>query len=169
MARRRDHGKRRTRDDLTSLTSPSLRSPPIKINSIRDRALRQVEDRRLTDPLFHEEAKSYLREARRLSVAEKVDPRREYLRQEFIKKLAQKRLDNRYSTKVGPFTFRLFDKAPAVPAGVRFRLPRMVAICVRRKIRKEVLHAFRKTGKGGAKHRRRERAKWNEFSLIKCK
>lgn len=167
------HGSRRTRDHLGSLVSPSLRSPPISIGSIRDRALRQVEDRRLTDPLFHEEAKSYLREARRLSVAERVDPKREYARQELIKSLAQKRLNQKYTKTIGPFHFKLFDNAPAVPAGVKFKLPKMVAICVRRRIRREVMHALhphfiKHRGRGGSKNKKYRKAKWNEFSLIRC-
>ncbi|AXH77661.1 MAG: hypothetical protein [Microviridae sp.] len=156
-----------TRDHLGSLAKPLLRSPPIKHGSIRDTALRLLEDRRLTDPLFHEEAKSYLRGARRLSVAQKVDPRREYLRQEHIKKLA---FNKKYNRHLGPFHFKLFDKTPPVPDRVQFRVPHMVAMCVRRKIRREVMHALdhthKRKGRGGG--RRHERAKWNEFSLIKC-
>lgn len=48
---------------------------------------------------------------------------------------------------------------------VRFAVPGYVAICIRRKMRREVLHAFkltRKSGKGGGKRRR------NAYSGIRC-
>jgi hypothetical protein len=44
-----------------------------------------------------------------------------------------------------------------------FKAPRNVAICVRRKIRKQVLHALKKTGKGSSPPRRR-----NNWSNVKC-
>lgn len=46
------------------------------------------------------------------------------------------------------------------PLGVR--IPNYIAICIRRKVRKEVLHAKRKAGKGHKQPRR------NEWSSIKC-
>lgn len=48
---------------------------------------------------------------------------------------------------------------------VRFAIPRYVSICVRRKMRREVLHAFKlthKSGRGGGKRRR------NAYSGIRC-
>lgn len=51
-----------------------------------------------------------------------------------------------------------------VPRRVAFALPTQVAICVRRKVRREVLHAIRvagRTGRGGKRHR-------NAYSNIKC-
>lgn len=51
-------------------------------------------------------------------------------------------------------------------ARVGFAVPRDVAICVRRKQRKEVLHASKFGGKGaGGVSRRRRR---NEFSYVDC-
>lgn len=50
-------------------------------------------------------------------------------------------------------------------SGIRFARPRDIAICVRRKMRREVLHALRltsKVGRGGAPRRR------NAWSGIKC-
>lgn len=44
-----------------------------------------------------------------------------------------------------------------------FASPRNVIICHRRKTRKEVLHAYGKTGKGSGKPRRR-----NQFSNVRC-
>lgn len=49
-------------------------------------------------------------------------------------------------------------------APLRFSIPQKVALCVRRKIRSQVLHAFNKTGKG--KSRRRPRR--NFWSAISC-
>lgn len=50
-----------------------------------------------------------------------------------------------------------------VPAQVRFAVPREVAVCVRRKQRRSVLFALRKTGKGS-----RSRRKRNAFSEFRC-
>lgn len=51
-----------------------------------------------------------------------------------------------------------------VPNAVGFARPREVVICIRRKQRREVLHALlRKTGRGG------KRARWSEWSHINCK
>lgn len=50
------------------------------------------------------------------------------------------------------------------PVGLQFRAPRGVLICVRRKIRKQVLHALRKTGKGSGRRPRRR----NAWSGVKC-
>lgn len=51
-----------------------------------------------------------------------------------------------------------------LPSAVQFKVPNQVAICVRRKRRKEVLHALRRTGRGA----RRRKAKWSEFSSVRC-
>lgn len=56
------------------------------------------------------------------------------------------------------------DRVPRVlPHTVQFRVPNLVAVCVRRKVRKEVLHAQRKTAKGAGSQRKR-----NIWSGIKC-
>lgn len=47
---------------------------------------------------------------------------------------------------------------------IGFEQPEKVAICVRRSIRREVLHARKKTGKRGQK-----KAKWNFYSRVSCK
>lgn len=47
----------------------------------------------------------------------------------------------------------------------RFKLPLQVMVCLRRKARREVLHALHRTGKGGARKNRRR----NEYSDISCK
>lgn len=48
---------------------------------------------------------------------------------------------------------------------VGFQHPWQVMICIRRKQRKEVLHAFKKTGSGGGKQRRPRRNFWSE---VRC-
>lgn len=47
---------------------------------------------------------------------------------------------------------------------IGFEEPEKVLVCVRRKIREEVLHAFKKTGRRGQK-----RKKFNFYSSISCK
>lgn len=45
-----------------------------------------------------------------------------------------------------------------------FAVPKKVAVCVRRKSRREVIHALKLTGKGGAARRRRK----STFTDIRC-
>lgn len=45
----------------------------------------------------------------------------------------------------------------------QFKAPAHALVCVRRKIRDQVLHALRKTGKGSGRPRR-----FNQFSKVKC-
>lgn len=47
-----------------------------------------------------------------------------------------------------------------VPYQIAFNAPRETLVCVRRKRRKEVLHAFKKTGKGG--QRKPRRSQWSD-------
>lgn len=65
--------------------------------------------------------------------------------------------------KPGPAKFR--RASLQVPKAIAFEAPKKTLICVRRKQRKEVLHALKKTGKGGGK-RRRPRRNW--YSAISC-
>jgi len=55
------------------------------------------------------------------------------------------------------------DPWAATPSRVAFSVPQEVLVCVRRKQRKEVLHALNKTGKSGQKRPHR-----NYFSDIQC-
>lgn len=67
---------------------------------------------------------------------------------------------------------RLFDQPNVNKSGrrsssatkLRFAVPKDVGVCVRRKSRREVLFALRKTGKGARSRRRR-----NEWSGVTCK
>lgn len=54
--------------------------------------------------------------------------------------------------------------SPSLPFGTRFADPRRTVICVRRKERKEVLFALKRTGKGARARRRRR----NFFSEVSC-
>lgn len=56
------------------------------------------------------------------------------------------------------------DPSRKLSAGVQFKAPRDVAICVRRHTRREVLLA---RGLGGG--RPRKRARWSEFSSVRCR
>lgn len=51
-----------------------------------------------------------------------------------------------------------------VPNAIGFANPTNVLVCVRRKIRKEVMHALGKAGRGGQR-----RPKFNFFSKVRCK
>lgn len=52
-----------------------------------------------------------------------------------------------------------------VPSRVAFKVPNRVAICVRRKSRREVLFAKRVAGAGGGRFRKR---RYNEYSFVGC-
>lgn len=67
---------------------------------------------------------------------------------------------------VGPVTVKtsVNKRNTFIARGLRFDLPPRVAICVRRKKRKEVLHALKKTGKGKGGGRKRR----NWYSNIGC-
>lgn len=58
-----------------------------------------------------------------------------------------------------------FKYDPPVPVGVGFEIPRNVLICVRRNRRREVLHALRKTGRGGGQ----KPPRFNWYSKISCR
>lgn len=58
---------------------------------------------------------------------------------------------------------RVLAKTSLVKLGMEFNAPKRVLICVRRKQRREVIHALNKTRKGaGAKKHR------NQWSAVKC-
>lgn len=67
----------------------------------------------------------------------------------------------RVHARLLPKNLDRFGKAiRADPFSIRFGVPRNVAICIRRRIRKEVLHALGKTG-GGSSHKRKRRTQWS--------
>lgn len=52
------------------------------------------------------------------------------------------------------------------PTTIAFQAPQKVLVCVRRKIRKEILHAFKKTGKSG---RKQKKPRFGFYSRISCR
>lgn len=58
---------------------------------------------------------------------------------------------------------KLSKNKPLMAIRESFALPKETLVCVRRGVRKEVLHAYKKTGKGARSRRRR-----NELSDIHC-
>lgn len=101
-------------------------------------------------------------------------------RRQYVRSLEDRRLNSplsrinrpaiasvRSATRLVSHPLRSFTTAVGnrAPEGIRFYLPDRVAICVRRKIRREVVHALRvkpKHGRGGGKRRR------TPYSGIKC-
>lgn len=59
---------------------------------------------------------------------------------------------------------RVRPKAAPTPDVFRFNAPVKVAVCVRRKTRREVLFALKRTGKGSRRRRRRR----NYYSEVSC-
>lgn len=55
-----------------------------------------------------------------------------------------------------------FESFPSLHLG--FEVPRKVAVCVRRKTRREVILALKKAGAGAAQKRRKR----NEYSDVRC-
>lgn len=69
-----------------------------------------------------------------------------------------------YSPSVPRKTNKKHPLQTSMPRGVMaFSQPAHVAVCVRRQQRREVLHALRKTGRGGSARRR-----YNHNSKIRC-
>lgn len=101
--------------------------------------LRLIEDRRTFYPEPHRPARS-LRRAADATVTVRSVP-------------------SKAPTKVRPRADLFF-----APEAFAFKSPRHVLICIRRKMRREVLHALRKAGKGGMRHPRR-----NAWSDVHCK
>ncbi|UDN67846.1 hypothetical protein [robinz microvirus RP_145] len=59
---------------------------------------------------------------------------------------------------------RLGNLIRTLPFGVRFSVPKYVGICLKRRIRREVLHAIKKTGSGSSRKMKRTRNHWSEVS-----
>lgn len=73
------------------------------------------------------------------------------------------------TTRLGRASIRETTKRGKRPMAIgglirAFRAPRRVLVCLRRKVRREVLHALSRTGLG-AKQRKRRR---NQYSEIRC-
>jgi len=145
--------KRHTRE-VNTFSSRRLRLPKLPSVNIKSaftsrvtNYLREFEDRRA----FHPEgptrpAASFSSPRHRLVVYQRPD-KQIYLQGGFQ----------------APFgVSKLMDR---VPVGVQFRTPYKVLICVRRKQRREVLHALQKTGLGGG---RQKSPVFTEYSGVRC-
>lgn len=144
MSRRSDRRKRRDTQDIANRRLP-LPYEYVRpgLNSYVSERLRFYEDRRQWHPEgVYRPARSFSRSFHRLRV---VSDRREPVR----------------SRKARNF---LQEMRSSVPVRVGFQSPDGVLVCVRRKQRREVLHALRKTGRGGQR-----RPVWNWYSRISCR
>lgn len=118
--------------------STAKRSLPTRSNSLNN-ILREYEDRREWHPLgASRPARSFNRDRHRLVVA-------------------------KYPVN-NPRSLASTIKIGTVPHVIAFGAPKKVLICVRRKIREQVLHALKKTGIAGQNRPRR-----SEYSSISCK
>lgn len=150
MARRRRQSSTRRSDEtfdfssdpplLRQLSKPTIRLSPVVETIVRHTAptaLRDIEDRRT----YHPQGKQ--RPARSID-----KPTHRLVMPVHPKAPAQNKR----------------TQAPRMPHTVQFAAPKKVLVCIRRKTRKEVLHALNKTGKGArARHRRQ-----SEYTTIRC-
>lgn len=141
--RKRKESSRQERDDLTSLLSqPPLPVRPARFTVPTLSVLRQIEDRRDYHPSGPKRAARTL-----LGTTAKV---------------------KRVPTILRKGTNRLLKSVQSASGvlgrdKVAFQMPERVVVCVRRKVRREVLFAKRATGKGSRSFKRR-----NEWSEVKC-
>lgn len=82
----------------------------------------------------------------------------EDLRQKFVTTPIPRRIDSKH-IRLAPRPIHRdnFDHIQPAPF-LGFENPLMVVRCIRKKARKQVLHAFKKTGKGGQKKPRRKQS-----------
>jgi len=138
MSRRSHRKRQRTRDipTIASDTLSSLLQPEyVAVRSVSS-WLQDIDDRRMFHPLDEfRPAKSVMyRDATQLVVPNVNKPQKQS------------------------------NLLSSLPASVQFNAPHSVALCVRRKRRREVLFA---RGVGGGRQWKR-RARWSEFSEVKC-
>lgn len=114
--------------------------------------LRPIEDRRLYHPL------GPVRPARQLT-GHPVKPN-------LIKVTRKKVMRSKWHSPLGIVgKGRSLAIVGGVPSRIRFAVPAKTVICVKRKVRTEVLHAFKKTGRGVSRKRHSRR---NFHSAISC-
>lgn len=141
MARRRRRNNYRRRRVTPDNTNRRL---PISVHSVPYSSdLRRYEDRRTWHPDGNNRsAKSFNNQNHRLRVVDKQYKRR----------------------RIDPQTNKHYKIGSQTKATVAFDAPEKVLVCVRRKIRQEVLHAIGKTGKKGQR-----KPKFNQYSNISCR
>lgn len=141
---------RRQQRDIPKIASPLLvprlalipKSPPLQL----------IEDRRTHHPLGKDRPARSLKAAHHQLKVPKPKPR-------VIRGPDNKPMKSAARPKFNPL--RPFS---SLPATVGFRSPKSVIICLKRKIRKEVIFAKKLTGKGSRKTNRRR----NQWSDIRC-
>lgn len=135
MAKRRSTPRQRMRSLQRDLTTPIAKPRLLLTPKIRPVDLRAFEDRRLFTP--------------KLSAWPKRIVRRAVLPARVIERSRDPR--------------RVLAKTSLNRLGMAFEAPKRVLVCVRRKQRREVLHALNKTRKGAGARKRR-----NQWSNVSC-
>jgi len=143
MARRR---KNRSRD--TSRIANEVASDYVVVEP--SNLLTEVEDRRSYHPLHEDRPAKAFRRAQHVLV-DRVDAKRVGRRQ-----AASSLFYEKFAKRIGRVRPRM------VTSRVAFDDSKNVLICVRRKRRREVLHALKRAGRGNRSPR------WNEWSKVRC-
>lgn len=132
---------------LQPTVSKKIIDATLDIEKSRRALVRSLEDRRRWHPVGdYRPAESLKRDSRRLEPA-------------------QSRYQQRQRPAGGGYA-KYLPRVRNVAVNVGFKEPRDVAVCVRRQTRREVLHAFAKTGGRGGRQRR---PRYNWQSRISCR
>lgn len=139
---RRSHSRNRGRRDTTVIAKPTIiysppRLPAPQLVMRPSSRLRVIEDRRTYHPLTY----------RPIPRTFQRNPIKIVYSDDRSKKNSQKVQSSRYPS-----------------AYLKVNAPDRVLLCVRRKMRKEVLHALKKTGKGVSQRKPRR----NQWSDVHC-
>lgn len=157
----RSHSNSRRRRENTYFTNRRLPSPTRPRSHLRlapspssysNNFLRQIEDRRTFHPLGpYRPARSFTTSRHLLTVPRftnrNLGPPRPYVNVNQPIRDIQRR-----------------SRSTALPHQIGFERPDSVLVCVRRRQRREVLHALKKTGRAGQK-----RPRFTEYSTITCR
>lgn len=142
------HKTRRRRDDsYIARRSLPVSTPKSTYSYVRLPSLTEFEDRRRWYPSsYTEPARSFSAPRSRLTVVSRVSHPRTVGRVDASRSLSSAWSQTR--------------------ATVAFAEPRRTVLCVRRNIRKEVLHALDRVRPGGSG---RSRSHWTEWSSVRCR
>lgn len=147
MGKKRRHNRRH--DAVTTTPHPHTANAPVAhaIQKILARSpLTQIEDRRKHHP------DGRMRPAKTIS-GTRIAPHKIKTKKISVVRGRDGRPMKRKLTVLG------------VPSRIRFAHPLKTIICVKRKIRSEVLHAFKKTGRGASRKKHPHR---NRYSGVSC-
>lgn len=164
MSKKHDRKARRepTVDSLTlalpRLPDPVRPTPVVRVtpSSVN---LREIEDRRLWHPNPVRPVVSLDNAVHRLLAP--APKKRSVVRNEPRKSRSRSVLYQAPVALLGP-EIGSFNRRPTA-----FAEAKRMLVCIRRGMRKEVLHALRKTGKGGG--RKKQRPRYNSFSNVRCR